>query len=358
MSDTTPTLNRRLRVKPSDENDAFRTPTMKRVKLKHQSLTPGASPAFEIPPSPCLKRLGYGTGIKVLLYERSPRSNGPRSPWAIKKFANGTSRDSKQIASRLEHEAKIMKTFDHPNIIGYRGFKINADGSRVLALETGKKCCSLYDWIEEVRDDETTEAMEPMPAEKIAFVVREVAKGLDYLHKQKRILHGDLKAANVLIIGEFDAVKLCDFGVTVPLQKDGTTDPTCQYVGTEPWSAPEVIEEEEITDKADIFALGCTIFEMLALDTPHADKLPPLDASIEETKDASYDTSDYQDAMGSRPNLPDYFAFDKSYENILSIFYACTDEDPEKRPSAEKLVEILGLGTTTKESKKENAPDN
>ena len=126
------------------------------------------------------------SGIKVLLYERSPRSNGPRSPWAIKKFANGTSRDSKQIASRLEHEAKIMKTFDHPNIIGYRGFKINADGSRVLALETGKKCCSLYDWIEEVRDDETTEAMEPMPAEKIAFVVREVAKGLDYLHKQKR----------------------------------------------------------------------------------------------------------------------------------------------------------------------------
>ena len=32
MSDTTPTLNRRLRVKPSDENDAFRTPTMKRVR--------------------------------------------------------------------------------------------------------------------------------------------------------------------------------------------------------------------------------------------------------------------------------------------------------------------------------------
>ena len=66
----------------------------------------------------------------------------------------------------------------------------------------------------------------------------------------------------------------------------------------------------------------------------------------------------FTDAMGSRPNLPDYFAFDKSYENILSIFYACTDEDPEKRPSAEKLVEILGLGTTTEESRKENAPDN
>ena len=37
MSDTTPTLNRRLRVKPSDENDALRTPTMKRVRISYNS---------------------------------------------------------------------------------------------------------------------------------------------------------------------------------------------------------------------------------------------------------------------------------------------------------------------------------
>ena len=126
-------------------------------------------------------------GIKVLLYERSPRSNGPRSPWAIKKMSKAcSSRDAKQIGDRLEHEAKIMKTFNHPNIIGYRGFKRNADGSRILALETGKQCRSLYDIIEEIRDDPTDEELEPIPAERITFVVREVAKALDYLHKQKR----------------------------------------------------------------------------------------------------------------------------------------------------------------------------
>ena len=126
-----------------------------------------------------------------MLYERSPRSSGPRSPWAIKKLSKScSSRDAKQIASRLEHEAKILKTFNHPNIIGYRGFKRNPDGSRILALETGKQCCSLYDILEQKRDAaeglDPDEELEPFPADKILFVAREVAKALDYLHKEKR----------------------------------------------------------------------------------------------------------------------------------------------------------------------------
>lgn len=323
----------------SKENDAdnFRTPTIKRVKLSHNS-TPGASPAFEIPPSPCLKQLGFGTGVKVLLYERSPRSGGPRSPWAIKKLHSKYK--NKDVENRLETEAKILKTLNHPNIIGYRGFKKTEDGSKILALETGKQCRSVYDIIEEYRDD-ADEDLEPFSAERIMFVTKEVAKALDYLHKEKRILHGDLKSANVLVVGDFDAIKLCDFGVTLPLDKDGKADPKVQYIGTEPWSAKEVIDEEEITDKADIFSLGCIIFEMLSLDTPHADKLPALDEAIENDESANYETSDYENAMGTRPNLPDYFEYDQTYEKILSIFYACTSEDPDQRPSAKKIVEIL-----------------
>ena len=56
--------------------------------------------------------------------------------------------------------------------------------------------------------------------------------------------------------------------------------------------------------------------------------------------------------MGSRPNLPDYFDFGESYETALGIFYACTDEDPAKRPSAKKLVELLNAKSD------ENTPDN
>ncbi len=251
-----------------------------------------------------------------------------------KAYANRT------IESRLEKEAQILKTLDHPNIIGYRGFKRDAEGNKILALETGKTCRSMYDILEEYRDD-CEEELAPYPAEKIAFVVKEVAKALDYLHTEKYILHGDLKSANVLIVGDFDAVKICDFGVTLPLDKDGKADPKVQYIGTEPWSAREVVDEEDITSKADIYSLGCTIFEMLAMDNPHADKLPSLDDAVENDADASYDTSEYDDAMGTRPELPNYFDYDDSYQTVLGIFYACTMEDPDKRPSAKQIVQVL-----------------
>ena len=39
--------------------------------------------------------------------------------------------------------------------------------------------------------------------------------------------------------------------------------------------------------------------------------------------------------------MPDYFDFDDSYNEIMSVFYACTSEDPKSRPSAKQIVEIL-----------------
>ena len=146
----------------------------------------------------------------------------------------------------------------------------NSTGTRILALETGKECLSLFDMVEKIRDEGTDDKIKPFEAKKILKTIKEVAKALDYLHTEKGILHGDLKGANVLVIGDFDAIKLCDFGVTLPLDENGVADFTRQYVGTQPWSAIEVIEEETITTKTDIFALGCVIFEMLSLDTPHA----------------------------------------------------------------------------------------
>ena len=283
--------------------------------------------------------------MKVLLYERSPRSSGPRSPWAIKKL--NKKNVGEVVKTRLEKEAAILKGIDHPNIIGYRGFKRSEDGSRVLALETKKSIRSLFDMNEETRESLEEEGEEELDcpaysADEMAFVVKEVAKALHYLHKEKNLLHGDLKAANVLIEGDFDAVKLCDFGVSVPLDKDGNlADPNVQYVGTEPWCGPEVMAEEPISSKTDIWALGCIIFEMFTLDTPHSDKLPGIDDVVEQDPDESYDDTEYQEAMGTRPALPDNLELDESYEKLLSIFYACTMGEPEERPSAQKIISLL-----------------
>lgn len=349
--------------------ESFATPQAKKICLDGAGVsgTPGKSvTTFEIPPSPCLKRLGFGTGVNVMLYERSPRNDVVRSPWAIKKLQKKISIKS-EYAKRLEEEADILKKLQHPNIIGYRGFKRSEDGALILATENGQK--SLFDILEEIREevrlqnldpDEDEEEIEetpegpsdekphPLPAHHILTVIRAMAGALDYLHTstlggKPRLLHGDLKSANVLVKGEFDEIKLCDFGVTLPLNDDGTVSQEGgknQYIGTEPWSAKEVIEEETITTKTDIYSLGCTIYEMLSLETPHFNKMGDLE---DDTND-SIDDSEYQKALGTRPDLPDYlddFLQDDAYEKILGIFFACTSEDASNRPSAKTVLEIL-----------------
>lgn len=51
------------------------------------------------------------------------------------------------------------------------------------------------------------------------------------------------------------------------------SDPEAEYIGTEPWHPKEALEGDEITDKADIFAYGLTLWEMMTLAVPHMDLL-------------------------------------------------------------------------------------
>lgn len=312
----------------------FQTPRIKRILVEN---------SLEIPPSPCLKNLGFGTGVRVLLYERSPRQGLTRSPWAVKKL--NKTHNKGDIANRLDREAAILKDLKHPNIIGFRGYQKSGDGTKMLVVENGE--ASLFDIIEEIRETQLNQTndgeirLRPLPADKILRVIESIASALDYLHTVKCILHGDLKSANILVAGDYEAVKLCDFGVALTMNKDGIVDnPRSQYIGTEPWSALEAIQDDTITSKTDIFALGCVIFEMLALDTPHSDKL--MDIDDDDDCDESYDDSAYQESIGHRPNLPEHLdILDDSYEPVLSLFYACTMDDPDKRPSAKLILENI-----------------
>lgn len=84
----------------------------------------------------------------------------------------------------------------------------------------------------------------------------------------------------------FEIVKLCDFGVSLPLKSDGTLHKIkgckAMYIGTPCWSAPEVLPREEcsgaiITSKADIFSYGLVLWEMMTLS------LPNIRTSIDES---------------------------------------------------------------------------
>ncbi|XP_037100447.1 lymphokine-activated killer T-cell-originated protein kinase homolog isoform X2 [Syngnathus acus] len=307
----------------------FTTPQMSRIR----SFASGGSP-INIPASPFMKKLGCGTGVSVYLMDRVGQFNA--SPWAIKKLnSKCASKQAEVYLKRLKEEAKVLKGIDHPNIVGFRALATAKDGSECLAMEFGGEQ-SLNDLMEKRRKD----GLRAFPAADVEKVALHVARGLQYLHNEKQLLHGDIKSCNVVIKGNFDAVKICDVGVSLQLDENMTvSDPEAEYIGTEPWNPKEALEGGEITDKADIFAYGLTLWEMMTLAMPHMD-MPEDDEEQDESMEDSFDEDAYYAQLGTRPPL-DGQELGESYKKMMELFYVCTEEDPKKRPSATQIVQAL-----------------
>ncbi|XP_026174516.1 lymphokine-activated killer T-cell-originated protein kinase homolog isoform X1 [Mastacembelus armatus] len=316
------------------DEGTFKTPKTVRVRSCRRS----AGTPITIPASPFMKKLGCGTGVNVYLMDRGEKLNA--SPWAVKKINSKCA--AKQVAlyqKRLNEEAKILKGINHPNIVGFRAFTTAKDGSKCLAMEYGGEQ-SLNDLIEKRRED----GLKAFPAANIEKVAVHVARGLKYLHNEKKLLHGDMKSCNVVIKGDFETIKICDVGVSLPLDENmRVSDSKAEYIGTEPWMPKEALEEGgEITDKTDIFAYGLTLWEMMTLTMPHLAMLG--DDNDEETEEdlmeESFDEDAYYERLGTRPAL-DTEGLGSSYQRMVELFYLCTEEDPKKRPSAAQIIKVL-----------------
>ncbi|XP_021194802.3 lymphokine-activated killer T-cell-originated protein kinase [Helicoverpa armigera] len=303
----------------------FKTP------IKNKALD--VNDKITIPPSPFLNRLGYGTGVNVMQLVRSPRAGQIRSPWALK-MLNKRVKPNRVYTDRLKAEADLLQRMSHPNIVGFRAF------SKAKILYLGMEACdvSLGDMIEKRIEDDG----QIFTPRQILKVASDISSALDYLHTKMQILHGDMKSYNILVNGDFVICKLCDFGVTLPLDENGVVDKVkagkAVYFGTEAWSAPEVIHGGEISSKTDIWPLGLTLWEMMALMPPHTQT---DDDSMEDSVQCLDDSVDsigeyFSDRYGTRPLVPVNIS-EKQYVHPLALFYCCTETMPSMRPSAQHL---------------------
>lgn len=299
-----------------------------------------------IPASPMMKKLGFGTGIAVYLLPSGRSKKNISSPWAVKKCLKmKENKNLKTYSKRLKFESEILRSLSHINIVGFRAYEETPDGRFNLCMEALET--SLGDLLEKRHD----EKLGPLEVRKINTLGWDISKALNYLHNEVMILHGDLKSFNILIKGDFAICKLCDFGVSLHIKKDGLIDfdknPEAVYTGTDLWSAPEVFEEDMqlVSTKSEIFSFGLIFYECLVLCPPHTLEMAATKKALnfDELSDEEQEEDEGEVLCGTRPLFPDDILskLTEDYDDILHIFHVCTLDDFEKRPSAKKLEKIF-----------------
>jgi eukaryotic-like serine/threonine-protein kinase len=173
----------------------------------------------------------------------------------------------------------------------------------------------------------------PLPvAEAIGFVLQ-AAKPLGQMHAQG-IVHRDVKPSNLFLARDADGhevIKLLDFGVAAfqrPVARDSSLTLTEAMVGTPRYMAPEQVQSSRSVDaRADVWALGITLYEMLA-------GKPPFDGQTVLAVLNQIERQEPKPLGDVRSGIPPALA---------ALVHACLAKDPAGRPAdARELVEALG----------------
>jgi len=172
---------------------------------------------------------------------------------ALKVLKPGLVADA-NAARRFAREARAAAEVDHPNLIEVIDAG-DVDGTGYLAMHyvPGK---SLDDRISEHG---------PLPLEDMTRIVAEIASALDALHAAG-LVHRDVKPSNILLDAERGAL-LTDFGLAKRRDYSMLTAPG-QMLGTLDYIAPEMLRGDEPGPSADLYALGCVVYECLAGKPP------------------------------------------------------------------------------------------
>uniref|UniRef100_A0A3B5ANH6 NIMA-related kinase 10 n=1 Tax=Stegastes partitus TaxID=144197 RepID=A0A3B5ANH6_9TELE len=166
------------------------------------------------------------------------------------------SRDS-NVEKIISELTIIKEQMTHPNIVRY--YKTFLEGDKlyiVMELIEGVPLAEQFNSLKEKQQRFTEDRIWNM------FI--QMCLALRYLHKEKRIVHRDLSPNNIML-GEKDKVTITDFGLAK--QKEENSKLT-SVVGTILYSCPEVVKNEPYGEKADIWALGCILYQMATLQPP------------------------------------------------------------------------------------------
>jgi eukaryotic-like serine/threonine-protein kinase len=217
--------------------------------------------------------------------------------------------------ARFRREAQVLASLNHPGIAAIYGLE-ESEGVLALVMELVEGP-TLAERI----------AQGPMPLEDALPITRQIAEALEYAH-ERGVVHRDLKPANVKITGEGNA-KVLDFGLAKALDSQDspsnvnlTNSPTVSIgpthagmiLGTAAYMSPEQAKGRPVDRRADIWAFGCVLYEML-------------------TGEKAFNGETVSDVLASViMKEPDWARLpSKSPATVKKLLRRCLDKDPKRR---------------------------
>ena len=269
-------------------------------------------------------QLGVGAMGSVYLAEHTMMGNAV----ALKVLHPDQSKSNESVA-RFQREAKTASTINHPNICAATDFGRLNNGAFFLVME----------YLEGSTLRQLIRQHAPLEPVRAIHIIKQLASALGSAH-QKGVIHRDIKPANVMLVeraGDKDFVKLTDFGLAglsqahdenqdddhVRLTMAGVVYGTPAYISPEQASA-----ESTIDGRADLYGLGCILFEMLT------GRLPFLAGNITQMLTAHLTQAP---PRASEFNLTHYVP--PALDEIIIRLMAKNIED--RFPDAEALIEAL-----------------
>jgi Tol biopolymer transport system component len=180
---------------------------------------------------------------------------------ALKVLPEAFARDTDRMA-RFQREAKVLASLNHPNIASIYGLE-DSGNTHALVMELVEGP-TLADRIKRC----------PIPIDEALRIAKQICEALEYAH-ERGIVHRDLKPANVKVTAD-EAVKVLDFGLAKAIEGDASSmdvanSPTLSrmatqagvLLGTAAYMSPEQAKGKAVDRRADIWAFGCVLYEML-----------------------------------------------------------------------------------------------
>ena len=159
---------------------------------------------------------------------------------------------------RFNIEARNTHKLHHHNTVRVSDFGTTEDGLLFLAME----------YVEGSSLHEVMNREHCLSVARTVRIIEQVLKSLGEAHQQQ-IIHRDIKPQNIMLtdrVGEPDFVKVLDFGVSRSLEASGAG--TQGYIGTPRYMAPEQCAGRLVDARADLYSVGCLMYQMLSGRTP------------------------------------------------------------------------------------------